>query len=98
MLSEAAHGGQRAEAGRQRQAQQLAPMIDKLKALPRKLGRARRALADSGYLNEANVEHCAQAAIEPLIAMKRERHNASWRERSAEVPTLLPSRPARCAR
>lgn len=66
--------------------QQLAPMIDKLKALPRKLGRVRRALADSGYLSEANVEHCAQAAIEPLIAMKRERHNASWRARFAEDP------------
>ena len=70
--------------------QQLAPMIDKLKALPGKLGRVRRALADNGYLSEANVEYCAAAKIEPLIAMKRERHNASWRERFAEDPTAPP--------
>ena len=62
--------------------QQLAPMIDKLKALPKELGRVRRVLADSGYLSEANVEHCAQAKIEPLIAMKRERRNASWKARA----------------
>ena len=71
--------------------QQLKPMIDKLRALPRKLGRVKRALADSGYLSEANVEHCAQAHIEPLIAMKRERHNARWKERFAEDPQALPA-------
>ncbi len=70
--------------------QQLKPMIDKLRALPRKLGRVKRALADSGYLSEANVEHCAQAQIEPLIAMKRERHNARWKERFAEDPKAPP--------
>lgn len=66
--------------------QQLSPMIDKLKKLPQELGRVRRALADSGYLSEANVEYCAAAKIEPLIAMRRERHNASWKERFAEDP------------
>ena len=71
--------------------QQLKPMIDKLRALPRKLGRVKRALADSGYLSEANVEHCAQARIEPLIAMKRERHNARWKERFAEDPKAHPA-------
>jgi transposase len=70
--------------------QQLAPMIDKLKGLPKALGRVKRALADSGYLSEANVEHCAAAKIEPLIAMKRERHHASWRERFAQAPTAPP--------
>ena len=71
--------------------QELKPMIDKLRALPRKLGRVKRALADSGYLSEANVEHCAQAQIEPLIAMKRERHNARWKERFAEDPQAPPA-------
>ena len=71
--------------------QQLAPMIDKLKALPKELGRVKRLLADSGYLSEANVEHCAAAKIEPLIAMKRERHNASWKERFAEDPKAPPA-------
>ncbi len=70
--------------------QQLAPLIDQLKALPKTLGRVKRALADSGYLSEANVEHCAQAKIEPLIAMKRERHNARWKERFAEDPKAPP--------
>jgi transposase len=69
---------------------QLAPLIEQLKALPKTLGRVRRALADSGYLSEANVEHCAQARIEPLIAMKRERHHARWRERFAEDPKTPP--------
>jgi transposase len=72
--------------------QQLKPMIDKLKALSKqKLGRVKRALADSGYLSEANVEHCAAAKIEPLIAMKRERHNARWKERFAEDPKTPPA-------
>jgi hypothetical protein len=70
--------------------QQLAPMIDRLKALPRELGRVCRALADNGYLSEANVEHCAAARIEPLIAMKRERHNASWKARFADEPGTPP--------
>ena len=74
--------------------QQLKPMIDKLRALSQQqLGRVRRALADNGYLSEANVEHCAAAKIEPLIAMKRERHNAGWKERFAEDPQA----PADCA-
>lgn len=73
--------------------QQLAPMIDQLKALPKELGRVRQVLADSGYLSEANVEHCVAAKIEPLIAMKRERHNASWKARFAEDP----SEPPQCA-
>lgn len=71
--------------------QQLKPMIDKLKELPKKLGRVKRALADNGYLSEANVEHCAAAKIEPLIALKRERHNARWKERFAEDPKALPA-------
>lgn len=71
--------------------QQLKPLIDKLKDLPKKLGRVKRALADSGYLSEANVEHCAAAKIEPLIAMKRERHNARWKERFAEDPKAPPA-------
>ena len=71
--------------------QQLKALIDKLKELPKKLGRVKRALADSGYLSEANVEHCAAAKIESLIAMQRERHNARWKERFAEDPKAPPA-------
>jgi hypothetical protein len=70
--------------------QQLQPMIDQLKGLPGKPGRVRRVLADSGYLSEANVEHCAAAKIEPLIAIQRERHNASWKDRLAKDPNAPP--------
>lgn len=71
--------------------QQLKPLIDKIKELPKKLGRVQRVLADSGYLSEANVEHCAAAKIEPLIAVKREHHNARWKERFAEDPKAPPA-------
>jgi len=71
--------------------QQLRPLIDKLKDLPKELGRVECTLADSGYLSEANVEHCVAAQIEPLIAMKRERHNARWKERFAEDPKAPPA-------
>ena len=47
-------------------------------------------LADSGYLSEANVEHCAAAKIEPLIALGRQRHHFSWRQRFAAAPRSPP--------
>lgn len=71
--------------------QQLAPMIEKLKALPKQLGRARRMLADNGYLSEANVEQCAAAKIEPLIALGRTRHHVNWKQRFAAAPKALPA-------
>ena len=43
-------------------------------------------LADNGYFSEANVEACAAAGIEPLIAMNRDRHHPSLNERFAEAP------------
>jgi len=70
--------------------EQLAPMIEKLKALPKELGRTKRILADSGYLSEANVEHCTTAKIEPLIAMGRCRHHLTWKQRFAAVPKSPP--------
>jgi hypothetical protein len=70
--------------------QQLAPILGPLKALPKGLGRVRRLLADNGYFSEANVECCAQAKIEPLIAMGREAHHAGWRRRFAPAPKAPP--------
>lgn len=69
---------------------QLAPMIGKLEALPKQLGRTRRILVDSGYASERNVGGCAAAGIEPLIALKRERHHKTWRQRFAAAPTPPP--------
>src|SRR5260370_10848408 len=70
--------------------EQLVPMIEKIQALPKELGRAKRILADSGYLSQANVEHCARAKIEPLIAMGRCRHHISWKQRFAAAPKTPP--------
>jgi transposase len=70
--------------------EQLAPMIGKLKGLPKALGRPKRLLADSGYLSAANVERCAAAGIEPLIAIKRDRHHRTWRQRFAAAPKPPP--------
>ena len=71
--------------------QQLAPMLEKLQALPKELGRSRRLLADNGYFSEANVERCAAAKIEPLIALGRSRHHVSWKERFAAAPKAPPA-------
>ncbi|MDP2325743.1 MAG: IS1182 family transposase [Gammaproteobacteria bacterium] len=70
--------------------QQLVPMIEKLKTLPKELGRVQRALADNGYFSQANVEHCAAARIEPLIAMGREQHYVGWKQRFAAAPKAPP--------
>jgi len=70
--------------------EQLVPMIEKIQALPKQLGRTRRILADSGYLSQANVEHCEAARIEPLIAPGRSRHHVSWKQRFAAAPKSPP--------
>jgi transposase len=66
--------------------QQIAPMLDKLAALPEVLGSPETLLADSGYFSEANVEACVGAGIAPLIALGRERHHRGWKERFAAAP------------
>jgi len=66
--------------------QQLQPMLDRVSALPETLGKADVLLADNGYFSEANVEACAAAGIDPLIAMGREPHHPSLAERFADAP------------
>jgi transposase len=70
--------------------EQVAPMLEKLQDLPAELGEVERLLTDNGYLSEKNVEVCAAAGIEPLMALGREQHYASWRERFAEAPKRPP--------
>src|SRR6266403_2077698 len=70
--------------------EQLVPMIEKLQALPKELGRVKRILADSGYLSEANVEKTEAAKIEPLIALGGSRHHVSWKQRFAATPKAPP--------
>jgi len=66
--------------------QQVAPMLERIDALPERLGAVETLLADSGYFSEANVQQCVDAAVEPLIAAGRQPHHPSWRERFAAAP------------
>ena len=66
--------------------QQIEPMLEQLVQLPEALATPQTLLADNGYFSAANVAACAKAGIEPLIAMGRERHHRSWRERFAAAP------------
>src|SRR3954471_2222463 len=66
--------------------QQVAPMLDKLAALPSELGQVETLLADTGYFSEANVQACAAADIDPLIAMGRQPHHPPLAERFAPDP------------
>jgi len=67
---------------------QLVPMLGKIAALPDELGKVSALLADNGYFSEANVNACAAAGIEPVIAMGREAHHPSPDERHSNAPPL----------
>ena len=64
--------------------QQVAPMLEKLQALPEGLNQPEQCLADAGYFSEANVDTCQAAGIEPLIALQRDEHHPHWSERFGE--------------
>lgn len=66
--------------------QQVEPMLGKLGALPKELGKTETLLADTGYFSEANVQACVAAQVDPLIAMGRQPHYPPLVERSATVP------------
>jgi transposase len=68
--------------------EQVAPMVEKVRANPGGLNQPATWLADSGYYSEKNVATCVAAQIEPLIAVKRDEHHPHWRERFEE-PTPL---------
>jgi transposase len=68
--------------------QQIAPMLEKLQSLPAGLGQPETLAADTGYYSEHNVNLCANAGIEPLIAVKREGHHPHFSERFSEPPPL----------
>jgi len=66
--------------------QQLEPMVNRITTLPEELGKVETLLADNGYFSEKNVDACAAAEIEPVIAMGRESHHPSLNERFAPAP------------
>jgi hypothetical protein len=70
--------------------QQLAPMLERIGALPEALGLAEALLADHGFCSAENVAACLQAGLTPLIALGREAHQVPVLERFAE-PAALPA-------
>jgi len=68
--------------------QQLDPMLKALAGLPEALGSVEHLLADNGYYSAANVEHCVEAKIEPLLAAGRDGHHPHWADRFTEPPPL----------
>ena len=72
--------------------QQVAPMLERLQALPAGLNQTEQVVADTGYFSADNVVACEQAGIEPLIAVKRDHHHPHWAERFSE-PAALPANP-----
>jgi transposase len=66
--------------------QQLEPMLDRIAELPDALGKVGELLADNGYFSEGNVNACAAAEIDPVIAMGRAAHHPSLDQRFAAPP------------
>jgi len=68
--------------------QQVEPMLKVIAQLPEELGSVEHLLTDNGYFSAANVEHCLQANIEPLLAAGRDKHHPHWEDRFTEPPAL----------
>src|SRR5260370_660007 len=66
--------------------QQIEPMLKRIEALRADLGKPETLLADNGYFSDANVELCAAAQIDPMIALGRQSHHPSLAERFAKAP------------
>ena len=69
---------------------QLIPTVGALESLPEALGTAATLLADAGYFSAANVAHCEQHGLTPLIARRRDQHYLPWYDRHAEPGPLAP--------
>ena len=70
--------------------EQVAPMLERLQALPEGLNHPEECVADNGYFSEHNVNRCEAAEIVPLIAMKREEHHPHWSARFSEPGEVAP--------
>jgi transposase len=69
--------------------QQVEPMLEALGGLPEELGHIEHLLADNGFFSAANVKHCEQVKIEPLLAAGRDGHHWHWRDRFTEPTPLV---------
>ena len=68
--------------------QQVEPMLKVITQLPEELGSVENLLTDNGYFSAANVVHCLQANIKPLLAAGRDKHHPHWEDRFTEPPAL----------
>ena len=68
---------------------QIAPMVETLKALPESIGVVKIMAADTGYCSEKNITLCEENKIEALIAVAREDHHPGWADRFT-APAPLP--------
>ena len=69
--------------------EQIAPMLHILAAQPQTRGAVTQVIADTGFYSEKNIQACAAAKVEALIAVARDEHHPGWRERHSE-PAPLP--------
>jgi len=65
---------------------QVEPMLAKIGALPKALGKVEHLLADTGYFSADNVKACEAAGVEPVIAMGRQPHHPPLSERFEKAP------------
>ena len=65
---------------------EVAPTLKQIAALPEALGAVQTVVADNGFFSHANVVACAQAGIEPLLAIKRDVHHEPLVDRFAPDP------------
>ena len=64
----------------------MVPTLEQIAALPKALGEVHTLIADNGFYSPANVAACAQAGVEPLLAIKRESHHEPLIDRFAPDP------------
>lgn len=64
--------------------QQLVPLVEGIKANTGSL--PKRALADSGYFSEANVDYLEGAGVDPLVAVGRQKHGERPEAPRGRVP------------
>jgi len=65
---------------------EVVPTLEQIAQLPEGLGVVQTLIADNGFFSQANVVACAQAGIEPLLAIKRELHHEPLMQRFAPDP------------
>lgn len=67
---------------------EMMPTLKPIEVLPEQLEVVQTLIADNDLRSQANVLACAQAGIEPLLAIKRQAHHAPLMERFAPDPKM----------